>query len=134
MSNAITATKVVDNDRMSFLPAMFGRYMMRGEITVYSYLERISADYKGGLWNFYTLSNGGRYMAPGEQKQYRIAIADNYFDGELSADAAGIVATMYALSTLACMTEEDFLIEQLHALRDYVEGHPEARLIYAAID
>lgn len=134
MSNAITATKVPDNQRMSFLPAMFGRYMMRGELTVYSYLEQISPDYKGDLWNFYTLSNGGRYMAPSHEKKYRVSIADNYYSGELSADAVGIIATMRALTTLACMTQEDFLIEQFDALRDYVEGHPEGSEIVAAID
>lgn len=54
---------------MGFLPAFFGEeHMMNGEGLVFCWLRNLSEDYNGGLWNYYTLSNGGFYMAPATEK------------------------------------------------------------------
>ena len=129
----VTASLVDEKSRLFFLPSYFGqRLMLRGEALVYNWMKSLSEDYNGGDWNYYKLSNGGFYMAPASAKPYRIAC--DGFEGEFSADAAGIVATLYALGQLANATEDDHLIEQYHLLRDYVGEHPEGILIYRAID
>lgn len=57
----------------------------------------------------------------------------NYFNDEMSADAAGIVVTLYALNDFAEQISLAFG-EKHRQLYDYIESHPEAQAIYAAID
>lgn len=66
-----------------------------------SALDKIEAHYDGGEWDFYELSNGGYFMAPNSREHYRISVQGNYFDGLLSAEAAGMVATSFVLAQLA---------------------------------
>jgi len=135
----VTASLVVEEQRLEFLPTYFGpRVMLRGEALVFAWLETLSEDYGGGFWNFYTLTNGGFYMAPASDKRMRLEVDGNGFSGEVSADAAGIVATLFALNQLAAEMAGthggDVLIERYHALRDFVSSHPEAASIIRAID
>ena len=51
----------------------------------------------------------------------------------MSADAAGIVVTLYALNDFAEQISLAFG-EKHRQLYDYIESHPEAQAIYAAID
>lgn len=105
---------------------------------MYGWLSRLSEDYNGGFWNYYTLTNGGFYMAPATDKALRLVVAGNWFEGELSADAAGIVATLFALGQIAAeiqgTAEADALIDRYHFLRDFAAEHVEAGLIFRAID
>jgi Antirestriction protein len=55
----------------------------------------------GGWWNFYDLSNGGCYLAPGGVETFHLKVMGNGFDGRLSANATGITVTLFALSHLA---------------------------------
>lgn len=131
----VAASLVAEGDRLSFLPAFFGeRMMMRGESLVYGWMDRLSEDYNGGFWHYYTLSNGGFYMAPATEKRMRMAVEGNGYEGEMSADAAGIVATMFALCQLAAETEDDHIIDLYHLLRAFLDDHPEGGLIFRAID
>ena len=134
----VTASLVASNRRLTFLPTYFGpRLMMRGESLVYAWLRRLSEDYNGGFWNYYELSNGGFYMAP-VLGRLRLEVDGNGYSGEMSADAAGIVATLFALGQLAAETqgtdECDALIDRYHWLREYAGTHAEAAQIYRAID
>jgi hypothetical protein len=73
-------------------------------------------------------------MAPDITSKLRLVWANNFFDGEMPADAAGIVATLYGLNHLGSMTHNDMLIERYHGLGEYIGHHPEANLIWRAID
>ena len=135
----LAANLVAEGDRLDFLPAFFGsRLMMRGEALVYAWLRRFCEGYSGGYWHYYTLTNGGFYMAPELSERLRLEVDGNGFSGEMSADAAGIVATLFALGQLAAEIEgtdaADALIDRYHFLREFVDGHAEARAIYQAID
>ena len=98
----------------------------------------MSEDYSGSYWHFYTLTNGGFYLAPTSDKLMHISVEGNRFDGEMSADAAGIVATLFALGQLAGEVQGtdsgDVLIDRYYFLRDFALDHAEARLIFKAID
>jgi len=138
----ITATAVPTAQRVSFLPMLFGpKLMMRGEAMLYDYAQQLAPDsYQRGHWEFYTLSNGSGFAAPANPALFRLQVTTNDYDGEMTADAAGIVFTLFALNTLMweasgkdeALTEK--LIEHWDKLRDYVATHPEARSIYRAID
>jgi len=134
LNPVVSAALVPENLRMRFLPAQFGQYMLKGESLVYQWLDQISKDYTGGLWDFYTLSNGGFYMAPKSDNAFKIDIIGNYFTGEMSADAAGIVASLFTLCEMANRFVDDKLINQYHWLRDFSIEHAEAGLIMSAID
>ena len=133
-ANLSVARLVPDGERMNFLPKAFGsRLMLRGEISVYNWLDRLSQEYSGGFWHYYEIPNGF-YMAPADYDKLRIVWPMNYFERDMSADAAGIVATLYALCELCSQYRSDDLAEKYHALRDFAGEHAEAKAILAAID
>lgn len=131
----IQRTLVSIEDRMDFLPSLFGfNLMLVGEGLVYDWMKRLSPDYQGGYWNFFILDNGAYYMAPKHEGKMLIQVYGNQFEGEVSADAAGIIATMFALGHLAAEFREERLIDLYHLLRHYIEEHPESGAIYQALD
>lgn len=142
-SQEITATRVGDDERMDFLPGAFGtRLFMRGEMAVYGWMGRLCAAYRGGFWDFFTLSNGGFYMAPqvadGRALPIVLGGEGNGYAGEMSADAAGIVVTLMTLSHLAFESlsddDQERVVLAFHRLREYAQTHAESRKILAAID
>ena len=135
----VTASRVLDNQRENFLPMYFGsRSFMLGEPLVYAWLDRLSVDYDGGMWDFFELSNGGFYMAPVVPGPLRIEVHGNYYSGSVSADAAGIIATLFAISQLAAqVTDPDEcgpLIDRYHHLLEFADSHAEGGAIFQAID
>jgi len=130
---AVTSALVPDNARMKFLPEKFGRHFLRAESMVFDWAARLSVDYGGGSWHFYELSNGGFYMAP-MSDPLRVQWHLNDFDGLLGADAFGIVVSLFTLCHLAELTRDDHLTNSYHLLRDFVDTHAEAKLIWRAID
>lgn len=134
----ITASLVQEESRLAFLPTNFGlRSMMRGEALVYRWMGTLCSAYSGGYWHYYTLSNGGFYLAPRSDDRFRLQV-DNGFRGELSADAAGIVATLYALNQLAWELEGtancEAIVERYYHLGAFARAHAEADGIFQAID
>lgn len=130
----IAATLVPDDTRLDFLPDLFGtRRMMRAEALLFDWMRRLCKDYNGGYWLFYSLSNAGAYLAP-RAARMRVQVDTNGFEAEMSADAAGIVATLFMLCQLAEETGNDNISELFHKLRDFAAEHAESALIYRAID
>ena len=137
-------TVVTGTDRGKFLPRVFGN-VLRGlevESRVFSAARRLFEQYRGGSWDFVKIAGGG-YMAPSGEatRRLRVSVNSNGFDGELSFDAAGVVATMFAING-AIMAAHDrgddaaqeVLCDRYYALRDYAIEHPEHRAILGAID
>ena len=133
--NVITASEVDDVHRLNFLPEFFGaNLMLVGENYIYSTMEKLSKTYRGGFWKFYKLSNCGFYMAPHMSKKLSVSVHGNYYEGEVSADAAGIIATLFTLCALCHQFPCDRYIDLYQHLRDYVSCHPESSEIFRAID
>lgn len=128
----ITAVLVPEALRLGVLPRFFGRSMTLAECRVYDWMAALCSTYRGGYWHYYELSNGGFYMAPECSERMRLAVQGNGFDGAMSADAAGVVACLFAFCQLA--GKEDRFIDLYHQLRDFVGDHPESRSIFRAID
>lgn len=77
----VTASLVAEAQRLDFLPAYFGpRLMMRGEALVYAWLRRLCERYSGAYWHYYTLSDGGFYMAPDLADRLEIEVDGNGFE------------------------------------------------------
>ncbi|WP_448945594.1 antirestriction protein, partial [Klebsiella michiganensis] len=92
---------------------------------------------------FITTQTG--YIAPEGKRSYRMRIPGNYFDGDVSADAAGIIATLTIMNWLSWQVADmgpeyarvcKHLVSRQDALKDYISiiHHPEQHLIWRAID
>lgn len=138
-NQSITAVLVPENRRMNFLPSYFGpTAFIHGENAVYAFLERLSPDYTGGMWNFYEVSNGGFYLAPESDSTFTIKVEGNGYSGQVSADAAGVIATIFAVGYMAAKitdpNEQGPLVEHYHRLLEFADSHSEGGAIFQAID
>lgn len=102
-------------------------------------MDRLCADYSGGIWNFYTLSNDGAFMAPepdgdDDDEKWTLFNPMNGNGAEVSAEAAGIAARLMAYSHHAMRTECDAMTAHYYHLRDYALSHAECSAIMHIID
>jgi len=130
----ITATEITEAERLNFLPTHFGADMLAFENAICDFAQALCGDYRGGLWVFFELSNGGVYIAPRSPRELPVTVAENGFDRTLSADAAGIVLSIFALNVLAIRTRRAKYVFLLDMLKDYASQHRERAAIYSAID
>lgn len=131
------ATLVPEARRMAFLPALFSPALtLIGERAVYHQFMSWLApdDYTGGLWHFHERRGQPLFMSPNADKRLRIFCETNGYMGEVSAEAAGIIATLFALSHLSFRHEADQLSEAYMRLYEFAGDHPEAGEIFKAID
>ncbi len=112
----LVATLVPDEQRISFWPQHFGLIpqWVTLEPRVFGWMDRLCEDYCGGIWNLYTLNNGGAFMAP-----------------EPDDDVAACLMTY---SHHACRTECYAMTVHYYRLRDYALQHPECSAIMRIID
>ena len=135
---AITALVVPDELRIGFWPQHFGSIpqWITLEPRIFAWMDRLCADYHGGIWNFSTLSNGGAFMAPesDHDKTWALFNSMNGNGAELTSEAAGMVACLMTYNHHACRTECDAMTEHYYLLRDYALNHPECSAIMHLID
>lgn len=135
---ALTATPVPDEQRVEFWLQHFSNIpqWITLEPQVFAWMDRFCADYNGGIWNFYTLSNGGAFMVPETDNDafWSLFNAMNGNVADMSAEAAGIAVCLVAYSHHACRTECDAMTEHYWRLRDYALHHPECSAIMRIID
>ena len=62
----LTVTPVPDEQRIDFWPQYFGAIpqWLLLEPHIFAWMDRFCEGYSGGIWSFYTLSNGGAFMSP----------------------------------------------------------------------
>ena len=137
MTDTITRELIPEDRRMSHTERLFGlHFPLLLEPFIYAATEKMSADYHGGYWHFYCLSNRGFYMALDSDQTFHVTCA-NCYEGDLSADALGIVACLTAYSHLSFSRYIAFArvcADHYHRLRDFMLDHEEAREILGAID
>ncbi|MBL1697464.1 antirestriction protein, partial [Klebsiella pneumoniae] len=87
------------------------------------------------------LSCGSGFMYPLSAERFTVSVSGNWFEGELSAEATGIVLTLFTLNHMIWHAHDagyehicDMLITQQEKLKLYADQHAEAGLIYRAID
>ena len=133
----ITRQLVADNLRILVADRHFGIAFARHvEPTVFNFAGSLSAEYSGGYWHFYQLSNGGFYMAPHTGHQFKVS-AENGFEGVMSADAFGVTCCLYAYSSLSFSGNAvlaETCAENFHWLREYALEHLEVGQIMRAVD
>ena len=136
----LVATPVPDEQRISFWPQHFGLIpqWVTLEPRVFGWMDRLCEDYCGGIWNLYTLNNGGAFMAPepddDDDETWVLFNAMNGNRAEMSPEAAGIAACLMTYSHHACRTENYAMTVHYYRLRDYALQHPECSAIMRIID
>lgn len=132
------ATVMPDGMRISFWPQHFGTIpqWITLEPRIFAWMNRVCADYSGGIWQFYTLSNGGAFIAPDADRNETWSLFNNLNGNgvEMSAEAAGIAVCLIEYSHHACRTECDAMTAHYYRLRDYALQHPECNAIMRIID
>ena len=132
------ATVMPDGMRISFWPQHFGTIpqWITLEPRIFAWMNRLCADYSGGIWQCYTLSNGGVFIAPDADRNETWSLFNNLNGNgvEMSAEAAGIAVCLIEYSHHACRTECDAMTAHYYRLRDYALQHPEAHAILRIID
>ena len=135
-NNAIYRDSLADDRRIHHTGKLFGiQFPMRLEPTIYATTDALSADYTGGFWDFFALSNGGFYMAPHADQSFAV-VSMNGYEGRMSADALGNTACLYAYSNLSFGGDAfaEVCAGQYHLLREFAMGHAEVGAILAATD
>lgn len=147
-----------DDERLDFIPALF--FTPSADNMIASWLRQHS-DYDGGFWDYWIIpqGTGGNvapnriifttaqtgYIAPQGKQFYKLVIPGNYFEAEVSADAAGIIATLMIMNWLSWQAADmgneyatvlKHLVARQDALKDYISiiQHPEREMIWRAID
>ena len=132
----VTRELVPEDQRQAITEQLFSMaFPLQLEPVVYGITDRMAEGYTGGYWHFYTLSIGGFYMAPAEERTFHVK-CQNMYEGDLSADALGITACLYAYSNLS-FSLSDIAREyarHYHLLREYSMEHAEEPSILAATD
>ena len=137
-TDRIECMPVPDEQRAAFWPQQFGSIPQWITLEPHSFgwMDRFCRDYSGGIWNFFTLSNGGAFMAPENENDEKWTLFNsmNGNGAEMSAEAAGIAVCLIAYSHHACRTECDAMTEHYYRLRDYALLHPDCHAIMRIID
>lgn len=122
-----------EEKRMEFYPTFLPKHGMVFESMVFRYMEEYCKPYKGGYWNFYTLSNKGFYIGLRRDSTLQVENHLNYFSQEMSVDAASIGVNLLALCDCASKGDRS-IINAFQHLREYAKIHPEGHLILRFID
>ncbi|HQU70406.1 MAG TPA: antirestriction protein [Albidovulum sp.] len=136
MSDFRPATLVPEDRRQDFLPELFGlNRLIVAENFLYALMDQLSPlDYGGGYWAFHELDGKPLFLAPTSKPRFRLRWEGNGYEGEVSAETAGIIATMFALSHLSIRFGDDRFSEAFLRLYEFAADHPEAGEIFQAID
>jgi hypothetical protein len=135
-TSSITRQLVASNQRMKISAELFGlNFPMKLEVSIFNIAGNLAAEYDGGYWDMYKLSNGGFYMAPAPEQQFSVS-AENGYEGSMSADAMGLVACLYTYSHLSFGDGAfaEICAEHYHLLREFALDHAEVGSIMQAID
>lgn len=137
-TDRIECMPVPDEQRAAFWPQQFGSIpqWITLEPHIFGWMDRFCRDYSGGIWNFFTLSNGGAFMAPENENDEKWTLFNsmNGNGAEMSAEAAGIAVCLIAYSHHACRTECNAMTEHYYRLRDYALLHADCHAIMRIID
>ena len=104
------------------------------EPRAFAWMDRLCGAYNGGYWNYYTLSNGGAFIAPDSEDNWAMFNKLNGNSAEMSSEAAGITVCLLNWSHHACRTGSPAMSEHYYRLREFALSHPESSAIMHIID
>ncbi|ROQ49303.1 antirestriction protein [Marinobacter sp. 3-2] len=130
----IEVTVVGDDERLDTLPTYFGDRFLEAENAIFAYMRHLCENYSGGYWTFYETTNGAFFMAPDIEGTVRVSNPGNGAEAEVSWQAAGLIACVFAVNHCVWTYRTDQFGEQYDRLMAYVYDHPESWDILLLID
>lgn len=101
ISHRISAILCSNDERRSFTSELFGPVLkLQGKSLVLDVHKQMTGRSYSGHWHYFKLSNTGLYMAPSKNEVHPITWGGNGLIEELTSDASGIVATLFALNAI----------------------------------
>lgn len=130
----IVATLVTDqNDRIRCLPDIAGIRSTLLESAIHERLRIRFDQHISDHWDYFSLSNGGFYMAPQSDAPFSLTF-DGEFQHEVSANTAGLIACATAYQALAFVKGGGCFAKAYYQLSDFIFQHHDAGLIRAALN
>lgn len=131
----MTITKtLLRKDRPNILMNYFGSLFLTVELTTFSLADYFIDEYHGGSWSFFSLSNGGFYMAFKHEGNVTFNNQNNLFCESIDPEIASIIINLYAISAVVSESRDKNLQKRYQQLYQYAMELPEAKLIYRALD
>jgi Antirestriction protein len=135
---SMQAHVVSERARASAIARAYGVNMcLTVERAIFVMADRLLPEYRGALWDFVQLANGGFYLSLCADEQWECSVDGNSFHDSMSGDAAGIVICLMTYSHMSFSLQgpaQTLISDHFYKLREYASEHPEASLIFAAID
>lgn len=127
---------VDDSDFDAYIYRLFETNFSMGlEPQVFDTAKNLSADYGGGTWDFFALSNGGFFMSPRHGIDFEICCASGA-RVRMSAEAFGITVCLFVFSHLSFGRGPfaEACGRHYYLLRAFAFEHLEASVILRATD
>ena len=135
INRRISAKLCSNDERRSFTKELFGPVLMlQGESLVLDVHKQMTGHSYSGHWHYFKLSNDGLYMAPEKNEVHPITWGGNGLIEELTSDASGMVATLFALNAIHQeygSWQPDLLFD---LLQDFAREHAESQKIFRILD
>lgn len=110
----------------------YGQFAIPFETAICRAMSLMATEYRGGSWSGWQLEDGALFVSPATDPMRLVSPVNNY-RGVMTAEAAGLVASVQALHHLRDMTAQPIFTRHLRQLTVYIEGHPERQAIRQAL-
>ena len=112
-TSPVTASSVPEKQRINFWPKHFGKIpqWMLLEHRAFAWMDRLCEAYNGSYWNYYTLSNGGVFIAPDSEDTWAMFNKLNGNCAEMSSEVASIAVCLLNWSHHAFRTARSAMSE-----------------------
>lgn len=126
---------IKNSERANAITAAWGMDQFTLEYLVYESMEGLSADYKGGLWEFARGEDGTFFMYPKKEGLLLVECYGNHFSEYMKPETAGLTACLFALNSYSWLKPESEKISKLYyRLKNFAMEHEDALQIMRAID
>lgn len=125
--------------RALFFPTYFYEQATDAKDFLACWFRHHCKGWQGGYLEYYVTSNNGFFVEPDFEQKMHIQLATSRYNGMMSAEAAGITATIYLLEHHLMMTWPDgitassLLRYSLEQLKVYAKTREESAEIFRAI-
>lgn len=126
--------------RLVFHTLLFRDYANHADAACVALMKRFCDKYEIGYWSYFKVGRNSGFMCPDTDEFYHFEMP-NYFSGNVSAEAAGIIVTIFVLQNCfdAAWARQDSDLcdhfrEAMDTLKDYAATTDESASIYRAID
>ncbi|MBD5759702.1 antirestriction protein, partial [Citrobacter freundii] len=143
LNTPLVATRFDGENQYPFLLWLYGaEYMFIADKVTRQFMGRMCDAYKPGTqWIAYKVGESSGFMVPETHEIMYLEWGLNYFNANVSPEAAGIIVTLFAMQWCferTCKNGEDDMGEKIVAAMDELKRYAgtlsESRRIFEAID